>query len=179
MSTLYTDNIRANNASQITLPTGQKIVGTDEGSISSPGNVIQVKQLTSNGGVTVTATGWTNSHSGLHLQITPKSASSKFLVMYNIWGILYGGSKHFVWDLTRSVGGVQSARFGESYGLGSVYTGQITETQLMCHLEYLDSPNTTSTITYIPQFNNINTGSSATFGNGSRRSTITAMEIAQ
>ena len=41
MSTLYTDNIRANNASQITVPTGQKIVGTDAGSIVAPGHVIQ------------------------------------------------------------------------------------------------------------------------------------------
>jgi hypothetical protein len=41
MSTLYTDNIRANNASQITVPTGQKIVGTDSGSIVAPGQVIQ------------------------------------------------------------------------------------------------------------------------------------------
>lgn len=41
MSTLYTDNIRANNASQITVPTGQKIVGTDAASIYSPGSVVQ------------------------------------------------------------------------------------------------------------------------------------------
>ena len=42
MSTLYTDNIRANNASQITVPTGQKIVGTDAGSIVAPGHVVAV-----------------------------------------------------------------------------------------------------------------------------------------
>jgi len=46
MSTLYTDNIRANNASQITVPTGQKIVGTDSGSIVAPGHVIQIIRTT-------------------------------------------------------------------------------------------------------------------------------------
>lgn len=44
MSTLYTDNIRANNASQITIPTGHKIVGTDTGSIAGVGNVINITQ---------------------------------------------------------------------------------------------------------------------------------------
>ena len=44
MSTLYTDNIRANNASQITVPTGQKIVGTDAASIVAPGHIIQIQQ---------------------------------------------------------------------------------------------------------------------------------------
>ena len=40
MSTLYTDNIRANSASQITIPTGHKIVGTDTGSIAGVGMLL-------------------------------------------------------------------------------------------------------------------------------------------
>ena len=49
MSTLYTDNIRANNASQITVPTGQKIVGTDAGSIVAPGHVVNVTRVQNTG----------------------------------------------------------------------------------------------------------------------------------
>ena len=62
MSTLYTDNIRANNASQITVPTGQKIVGTDAVSIVAPGQVVNTGSYNTGYGsgarLTTTSTSW-------------------------------------------------------------------------------------------------------------------------
>lgn len=79
MSTLYTDNIRANNASQITLPTGQKIVGTDSGSIVAPGHVIQVQKATVNSRTTFTSTAYITS--GLAINFTPKFTNSMLHVV--------------------------------------------------------------------------------------------------
>ena len=87
MSTLYTDNIRANNASQITIPTGQKIVGTDAGSIYSPESILQT---VSSGAFTTTVTVTSTSFisSGHSCSITSKAANSRFLIR------LSGGGYH-------------------------------------------------------------------------------------
>ena len=78
MSTLYTDNIRANNASQITLPTGQKIVAADMGSIVAPGHVLQVQHATMSSQITVSSTAaYTDI---LSCSITTKFANSKILI---------------------------------------------------------------------------------------------------
>ena len=68
------------NANQIVIPTGQKIVGADEGSIVSPGSVVQVKHATY-GTLTSTTAG---SYVDLcNIQITPKSAGSRFYLFAN------------------------------------------------------------------------------------------------
>ena len=85
MSTLFTDNIRANNASQITVPTGHMIMGTDSGTFRAPGTVIQVATYTTNAQLTGTiagkagdlaATDGTTWHT---VSFTPKTSSSKLL----------------------------------------------------------------------------------------------------
>lgn len=89
MSTLYTDNIRANNASQITVPTGHKIAGTDEGSIVAPGMTIQhlvVRDITE---LTVNTTSLTATN--LTLNFTPKFSNSRVVVEGHI-GINVDGS---------------------------------------------------------------------------------------
>ena len=91
MSTLYTDNIRANNASQITLPTGQKIVGTDAGSIVAPGHVLQVIQGT--------AGELSNQNASnivmVNQSFTPKFAGSKFYVSFMIPNLTGGTGSFF------------------------------------------------------------------------------------
>ena len=79
MSTLYTDNIRANNASQITVPTGQKIVGTDAGSIFAPESILQ----TVSSGAFTTTVGVTSTSfisMGHTCSLTAKRSNSRFLV---------------------------------------------------------------------------------------------------
>lgn len=151
------------------------IAGTASPNI--PGCILQVVQ--SSGGGTASISGgstWQSCHTDTQVSITPKYASSKIFVTYNIWGFISGSGKHLAWDLARSIGGSET-RFGSSYsyGMGSIYTIG-AEDQLMCHVEYLDSPSTTSTITYIPKFQNTNSGT-VNIGNSGRLSTITAMEI--
>ena len=94
MSTLYTDNIRANNASQITIPTGQKIVGTDAGSIVAPGHVIQTVFGPEFGTeVTTTSGSFVVVSSSLAASITPKFSNSKIIVTCTIANLmLWNGS---------------------------------------------------------------------------------------
>ena len=93
MSTLYTDNIRANNASQITVPTGQKIVGTDSRSIVAPGQVIQiVKGIGTSGG---TSSSTTFVSEGIEATITPKFNNSIILVQVMTGDSNSGGYSYY------------------------------------------------------------------------------------
>ena len=162
MSTLFVDSIEPK---------------TTGGVINAKGMVIQVVQNSGGGQASISGgSSWQSSHTDTQVSITPQSTSSKIFVTYNIWAFLSGSGKHLAWDLARSIGGSET-QFGSSYtyGMGSIYTVG-AEWQLMCHVEYLDSPNTTSTITYIPKFQNPNSGT-LNAGNSGRLSTITAMEI--
>ena len=123
------------------------------------------------------STGWSNP-STYNVTITPSSASNKVMVFYNIWGICYNNAKHLTWDLMRTVGGVNSNRFGNvTYGLGAYYTHTMGEFQGPCIAQFLDSPNTTSAVIYKPMFNNVNSASSFNIGDNHRRSVCIAMEI--
>ena len=123
------------------------------------------------------SSGWSNP-SSYNVTITPSSASNKVMVFYNIWGICYNNQKHLTWDLMRTVGGVNSNRFGNvTYGLGAYYTHTMGEFQGQCIAQFLDSPNTTSAVIYKPMFNNVNSASSFNIGDNHRRSVCIAMEI--
>ena len=45
MSKLFVDEIKGNTGTTVTVPTGQKIAGTDTGSVYAPGMVIQTYHL--------------------------------------------------------------------------------------------------------------------------------------
>ena len=85
MSTLYTDNIRGNNASSITIPTGHMIMGTDSGSFRAPGTVIQVATYTTNAQLSGTIDGKSGDLAAADgttwhtVSFTPKTSSSKLL----------------------------------------------------------------------------------------------------
>lgn len=163
---------------QIQLANGNTPTAGDLG-LNITGNVLQVQQVKSTGQLNTNTAAWHNANSGLWLNITPSSTSSKILVSYCIWGILYQTNGHLAWDLQRTVNGVDSGRLsGQSYGLGTLYTHNISEHQTMCEAEFLDSPNTTSQVTYKPMANPINGGTNMYFGGGSRLSVVTAIEIA-
>ena len=145
--------------------------------INVGGNILQVKEIRSGNQTTRSSAGW-EKNTGFANTITPTSASSKFLIVYNIWGIIYGSTKHLCWDLNRTVNGVDTRLSGTSYGLGTIYTGSAGELQTQCSISILDSPATTNDVTYTPMFNNINNGSSASLGNAARSGHCVVMEIA-
>jgi len=161
---------------QIQLSNGNTPTAGDLG-LNIDGNILQVVQNVSNASVTSTTAGWVNG--GFNQTITPSSASSKILVLYNIWCIIYGtGGSHVAWDLVRTVNGVTSGRFANTqYGFSALYSIGTSSHQGTATMQYLDSPNTTSAVTYTPQFNSVN-NQQANFGNAGRIGTITLLEIA-
>ena len=157
MSTLYTDNIRANNASQITVPTGQKIVGTDSGSIVAPGHVLQTIYAQSTSFITSTTASWVEY---LSSTITPKLATSKILIQsitcYGGVDNCYSAGKC---GRTISGGSEVAMRLGNGVdpetrftdaSFGLQMNGSANDQYKMWHtpFNFLDSPTTTSQITY-------------------------------
>ena len=178
MSTLYTDNIRANNASQITVPAGQTLY--------APGHVLQVLQAHKSNTYSQTSASFTDI-TGLSISITPKSASSKILVMVRVSGQLWAAG-HTYFRLVRD-----STVIGDGDAAGSRTTCfSSTESNYEWatsdhSIQYLDSPSTASSVTYKVQGRaeygtlTVNRSNRDLDSNADQRtsSQITVMEIAQ
>lgn len=194
MSTLYTDNIRANNASQITIPTGQKIVGTDSGSIVAPGGVLQVLQTVDSGTTSYSTTEtWTDAGS-LSVTITPKFATSKIMVEYFIHNSTNDAT--VTHRITRNgtavgIGDANGIRQRVTTRTGRIRSGDENHINPPTGMKYLDSPATTSALTYKVQLRlqvsegpiimntSYNQPNNDYTYSGRTISTITVMEIAQ
>ena len=188
MSTLYTDNIRANNASQITIPTGQKIVGTDSGSIVAPGQIVQVvntvyQNPNSASGQLINASNSSVEITGLATTITPKLAGSHFLVQCNVMhGQGAAGWMHC--KFSRDVNSTYQAEIQENSWYGKdQYGGGIESRPWFNHLDTGATYSVGDTITYKFYANTQNsTGLTICWNNNNiNKSTsyVTVMEIAQ
>ena len=161
--------------------------------LQAPGHVLQTKSaaFTDTMALSVdTRTDITN----LSLDITPSSTSSKILVLANV---CYGGSNNNLYgsgflvrdstDIgvgTTATGSRQNVSFGMDFGNGSLNEYKLRTASGM----FLDSPSTTSSVTYKVQVrHNVNgtmyinrSGQDSNADYGCRGiSTLTIMEIAQ
>jgi len=134
------------------------------------GSVLQVVQGHATGTTAVSSNTFTATT--LFATITPSSASSKVLIDITAFLQLNASAVHGVITVYRD-----STNLGGTYGFGNFYsdTGGFTET--FCGLNYLDSPNTTSAITYKFYIRRDSTGT-VTTGNTNRVHSITLSEIA-
>ena len=156
MTTLYVDNIAPNLGS----------------GVSIPGHVVQVVQDTFQNKVTNTST--TPAATGLSATITPSSTSSKILVTVH-------GSCELVQSGTTNI--YPLYKNGSSLnGSFMILSNPIVDGEAMS-AAYLDSPSTTSAITYALYFYTENGAYTASFGSqtaaGYYLNSITLMEIAQ
>tara|TARA_B100001059_G_scaffold27509_1_gene22223 strand:- start:573 stop:1040 length:468 start_codon:yes stop_codon:yes gene_type:complete len=138
--------------------------------VSIPGHVIQVVQGTS---TTYTTLGTNNTYtdSGLTAAITPKFASSKVLILHNA-PIVYQYTEDMIMRVLRGSTNVYQLNF---------YAGNDANYHAMGGaFQFLDSPSTTSAITYKTQIYK-NRGSFLYSYNNevTSTSTLTLMEIAQ
>ena len=201
MSTLKLNNIEAAVGTTINIAAGDKLSGA-AGAFTTPGMVIQVQAVTSHAVTTVSGVGFTDFMS---VAITPKFSSSKIHISCSInltaqntsggWTgetVRYSGVKLFrdsthiavnsnnsgnrtaVWFSSNSVGdsGNDAYRMANSSG------------------QYIDSPSSTSAITYKVQVGQSNLSNSLVVTNNSPKddnetythqgvSQLTVMEIAQ
>ena len=135
----------------------------------APGHVVQVVYGFQNTMVSTTSTTYQNTN--LSANITPKFASSKILVIVTqpIYKGLQNTANGAILRILRNSTEVQ-------YSGMMLYTGSAIDNTGVSAMQVLDSPNTTSQITYSTQFKNnaAATQIMVNYGNSS----ITLMEIA-
>jgi len=158
-----------------TLKVDSLVEKTSGNGVHIAGHVIQVVQNTTGGSVD-------NSTSqtyvdAISVTILPKSSSSKFLVNFTGCYDTDAGGRQAFFRIVRTIGGSSSTVSGYDTTLGSAYNGGDRQISNM-HIQYLDSPNSTNSITYTLQFApwgsfNIEWNSQGV------RSVATAQEIAQ
>jgi hypothetical protein len=142
------------------------------------GNILQVVQGSTTTSTAITSTSYTDST--LSASITPSSSSSKVLILVSHSGMVYSnqtatrtGSIQLVRDSTAIHEVIQAlgVRGGLSTGGDISNSGSISIT-------YLDSPATTSSITYKTQGKISNADSNYTLQISNSASTITLLEVA-
>jgi hypothetical protein len=156
--------------------TVDNIVGaTDSSAVHIPGSIIQVEDFQRVGSNSITSTSFVTT--GITKIITPKFATSKILAIVNLGSIynsttsgqprftLYRGSTNL-----GGTAGTTSDNFGQTFNSAGAVS-------IQCAFTHLDSPSTTSAITYTV-YVRTNTGT-AVIGHDSARNGITLLEIAQ
>ena len=159
MSTLYVDTIT------------EKTVGNG---VQIAGHVVQV--VSADGpNSEVTFTGSTFTDINLSASITPKFATSKILVKFNFVSATNNGSAGSYaigLRILRDTTGIYE-NFRVPWGNSIAGVGQVA------HLEYVESPATTSAITYKVQAKNGSASGNVTAHMGNSNAQVILMEIAQ
>jgi hypothetical protein len=160
-------------------------ITTDDIASGVTGKVLQVVSTTKTDTLSTTSTTATNM-TGMSVTITPASTSSKFLITSSLY---FGQSSGYNRTHVTITGGNSSAYIGDANStlrrVSSCATNRVNDGYGMnAHtLSYLDSPATTSAITYQLQWQTngstsyLNRPSSIDVNGGSTASTITVMEI--
>jgi hypothetical protein len=151
MSTLFVNNLNTASGSTITLPTGKRIVGTDNSSIVAPGLIVQIATGTT-GVITRTASS-SDSYvpTNVTATITPKFANSLIIPHYVVSANTNqsnGNNAGLVYTIYRSIAGGSFT----DISTGGQGMGQLVNTYSRTHGEItamrIDTPNTTSAVEY-------------------------------
>ena len=159
MSRIIVDSIRNSSASSdgITLSSDGKVTFPN----TSTGKLLQVVQtMKTDTFSSTTATTWTDI-TGVTVNITPSSTSSKILVTYQ--GACSSSDDSYLWlRMARVIGGTTVINLCRGDGRNSAVSCTVNGLEAVeehptasCNhtsFEFLDSPNTTSQITYKMQF---------------------------
>lgn len=119
-----------------------------------------------------TTTSNTYQDSGLTASITPSSASNKILILFNVTGII----AQFI-NTGVSIGLHKSSTLLYTAWEYGCYNSSSVDNQAVCSGSYLDSPSSTSSLTYNIKFRNKNNANSVGVHANSSGSTITLLEI--
>ena len=150
-------------SSGITMASGKGLAAT--------GHVLQVVHFSNN--VSETTTSTSHVATSLTANITPSSTSSKILILMKAPVTNTTPIKQNNVTLYRDATDLTVG----TYGMCFYYKGSTSYTWTEISMNYLDSPNTTSTVTYKCYFKARN-GGTAYFGAGESSSHLTLMEIA-
>ena len=135
------------------------------------GKILQV--VSQNIGTTVTNNTSTYADTGVTVDITPSATSSKILVIATINGIVKvsgNSGTGLILQLQRDGSGLSLAYSGHNGVSDNVYMSTVT-------YGYVDSPSSTSALTYKVQFKNNYNGAGVKVNSDSADSSIVCMEI--
>tara|TARA_Y100001972_G_C7606943_1_gene304211 strand:- start:116 stop:670 length:555 start_codon:yes stop_codon:yes gene_type:complete len=80
MSTLFVNNLNTASGTDITVPTGKKLIVTDEGGVRVPGGILQIVNNIGYGTRTLSTSTSYIDVGGHAVTITPKAAGSKIMI---------------------------------------------------------------------------------------------------
>jgi hypothetical protein len=132
------------------------------------GKVLQVITATDSTGRTTTSTSFVTGSNTLSVTITPSSASNKIYVLVsgNMQSVSSQDTYYTIYRGATNLGNVNN---GFVYLLGYTYAGQC--------MSYLDSPSSTSALTY-QVYMKTDSGGTARIPTGTSTASITCFEIA-
>tara|TARA_B100000945_G_scaffold306514_1_gene294069 strand:- start:24 stop:545 length:522 start_codon:yes stop_codon:yes gene_type:complete len=164
-----------------------RIVPRDGLPSGSSGGIVQVKSVTKTDGDFSTNSGSYTDVTGLSVSITPTRSDSKILIFANLHGVGDSSTQayfRFMRDSTAiCVGTSVGSRVAAT--MGSMYEDQTNDTN-SCSQQFLDSPSTTSSVTYKIQartqgdgtlYLNRSSGDANDATSGRFTSTLTVMEV--
>ena len=144
----------------------------------STGKVLQIQSTLLNAEFASSSTSFTDV-TNLSLTITPAATSSKILLLCNT--NTYQNTNQAYWAMRweRAISGGATTNIGHgTYGLSFARSAQAHDFWGGVGMTYLDSPSTTSEITYQVQASSTGSGSFTIGVNSSSTNSIMALEIA-
>jgi hypothetical protein len=158
----------------ITIPSGATL--TNSGTATGFGKVLQVVTATDDTNRTTTSTSFVTGSNTLSLSITPSSASNKIFVIASSTVVNGSGDGYVFSTIYRD-----STNLGNvTYGMGVVNSvSGVTAIRAPLCMTILDSPSSTSALTYQVYFRSNNVSYTASLGGGNEvvKGSITAWEI--
>ena len=147
-----------------------------DGAAMPEGSVLQVVTATDQTQRSTTSTSYVTAGNTLAVNITPISTSSKILVLVStIGGHSSGGGKTAYFTIFRGSTDLGSTA-GNGNGLSQNYGGS-SDVRTSMNMNVLDSPSTTSQITYQVYIKDDGSSGQVDINWNSSKGTITAMEI--
>ena len=151
--------------SNVTFP-GPPVAGTFKG-----GHILQVVNFELTGSVSMSSS--TYQDTGLTASITPASASHKILI-HLVHNTVFKNTNNTWANIKFFRDTTSLGNFAEVLG----YTADSSEVNVgAAVLNYLDSPNTTSSVTYKTQINSESNNANVGFNRNGTKSYITLMEV--
>ena len=170
MSTLELKELSHPSGEVIKIAAGKTLDLKSQGNVTMPsGSVLQVLLVEDSSAMALSTATYTDTN--LSLTITPSSTSSKILAFWNVQASLTTTASGWGTRLVR-----ESTNIFTSASLYSQFVGAITSQRQSTDYKHLDSPNTTSAITYKVQVASYNS-LSVNFNDAGNQTQLVLMEI--
>ena len=170
MSTLELKELSHPAGEVIKIAAGKTLDLKSQGSVTMPtGSVLQVLLVEDSSAMALSTATYTDTN--LSLTITPSSTSSEILAFWNVQASLTQTSSGWGTRLVR-----ESTNIFTSAALYAQYAADPTSQRQSADYKHLDSPNTTSAITYKVQVASYNSRS-VNFNDSGNQTQLVLMEI--